>query len=55
MIMSRSAAPAGIIGKTLSSFMTSASTRQGPSFYSIAAFSTRSTSVGRLIRHPLMP
>jgi hypothetical protein len=45
-----SEAPAGIMGKTLSSRTTSASMRHGPSSYSMAAVSTRSTSAARRTR-----
>ena len=55
MSMSFSPAPAGIIGKTLSSLITSASIRQGPSFQAIAALRTRSTSAGRRMWKPLIP
>jgi len=55
MSMSLSAAPAGIIGNTLSSLITSASMRQGPSFQAMAALITRSTSAGRFTCQPLMP
>ncbi len=55
MSMSFSPAPAGIIGKTLSSLITSALMRQGPSSQAIAALSTRSTSAGRLMWNPLIP
>ena len=55
MSMSSRAAPAGIIGNTLSNLVHSAWTRTGPSLYSKACLTMRSTSAGRLMLMPLIP
>ena len=48
-------APAGIMGKTLSSFATSASMTTGPSFHARAFSSTALTSPVLLMRNALQP
>ncbi len=47
--MSSSAAPAGIMGKTLSDLIHSAWMRTGPSLYSSACLTILETSAGRLM------